>query len=91
MAFCKGCEGYIVWMVDTINHRLVPVDGDFGSDDVLRPRTFPDGDLISDGSLTTTPNGGGRAQACQPVPTGQGRYRNHRNSCPRPLSRRTQR
>lgn len=70
-------------MVDTTNHRMVPVDASEGSDEVLRPRTFPDGDLASNGQLVDRPQGNGRAQACEPVPAGTGRYRDHRKSCAR--------
>jgi hypothetical protein len=60
--------------------RPLLIEGSIGSDDVVRPRAFPDGNL----ALTGEHRSGrfGRVAEVRYVPAGEGTYRAHFVSCP---------
>lgn len=79
---CKKCGNEIVWMAVDLRtgaRRNMPVDAGVGSDEVIRPRQVPDGNLRPMG--TTVQGRYGPVSLAKYVPPGEGRYRIHQ--CPR--------
>jgi hypothetical protein len=93
MAECRSCHAPVVWMRTEARPgkaaKTIPVDADVGSDTVVRPKVFPDGNL----ELTGRHQDGrfGKVEEVRYVRPGDGAYRTHFSSCPSASAHRRQR
>lgn len=84
MATCRSCEAPVVWMRTKARPGKtasnIPVDAGIGSDDQLRPRSVPNGNL----RLTGNQIAGrfGPVPEVEVVTPGAGTYVSHFSTCP---------
>jgi hypothetical protein len=85
VAECNSCNAPIVW-VRTVTRggqeagRNMPLDAGVGSDEVLRPKVFEDGNIEMTGRQVQ--GRFGMVDEVRYVGKGQGPYRSHFASCP---------
>lgn len=84
MAECRSCQAPVVW-VRTVakggaGRKNMPLDGAAGSDDVVRPQAFEDGNIKPTGDYV--PGRFGKVMEVEYVDPGPGQYRSHFASCP---------
>jgi hypothetical protein len=84
MAECRSCPAKVIWVrtkaTDKKPAATMPLDAAEGSDDTVRPQTFPDGNIKPTGRYV--PGRFGKVMEVEYVAPGPDQYRSHFASCP---------